>query len=160
MFDVMKSWPRYVTSNLVQFRRGHALVGGWFKERGIQRDEGYNCDCGELETIQHIIQQCPKRQKKLKKVPRISELSVLLNTKEDFQALVEFITTGRKHDTAKLEVRQINQSNSRKLEATQAKSQQADSSESGPDLVANAEMIGGSKETNKCKSTWNGKNNQ
>ncbi|KAA8917314.1 hypothetical protein TRICI_000530 [Trichomonascus ciferrii] len=55
LFDVMKTWSRYVISKLVQFRTGHALVGGWFKELGIQRDEGYNCDCGELETIQHII---------------------------------------------------------------------------------------------------------
>ncbi|KAA8900587.1 hypothetical protein TRICI_006190 [Trichomonascus ciferrii] len=136
LFDVMKTRSRYVISKLVQFRTGHALVGGWFKERGIQRDEGYNCGCGELETIQHIIQQCPKRaeeRKKLKKVSPNLELPILLNTKKGLQAMAEFSMTGRKHDTAKLEVRQINQPSSRQLEATQATSQQADSSESGSD---------------------------
>ncbi|KAA8903837.1 hypothetical protein TRICI_005648 [Trichomonascus ciferrii] len=66
--DVIKTWSRYVISKLFQFRTGHALVGGWFKERGIQRDEGYNCDCGELKTVQHIIQQCPKRAEERKKL--------------------------------------------------------------------------------------------
>jgi hypothetical protein len=32
MFDVMQTWPRYVLSKLVQFRTGHALVEGWFKD--------------------------------------------------------------------------------------------------------------------------------
>ncbi|KAA8915795.1 hypothetical protein TRICI_002047 [Trichomonascus ciferrii] len=136
MFDVMQFWPEYVTNKLVQFHTGHSLVGGWFKERGIQRDEGYTCDRGELETIQHITQQCPKgteERQKLKSVSPNLELPILLNTKEGFQAMADFITTGRKHDTAKLEVRQINHSSSRQLEATQATSQQTDSSESGSD---------------------------
>jgi hypothetical protein len=67
MFDVMQTWPRYVLSKLVQFRTGHALVGGWFKDRGIQKDEGYNCGCGQLETINHTIKQYPKREKERKK---------------------------------------------------------------------------------------------
>ncbi|KAA8909727.1 hypothetical protein TRICI_004376 [Trichomonascus ciferrii] len=98
----------------------------------VVRDEGYNCGYGELETIQHIIQKCPKRaeeRKKLKKVSPNLELPILLNTKKALQAMAEFIMTGQKHDTAKLEVRQINQSSSRQLEAIQATSQQADSSE-------------------------------
>ncbi|KAA8901912.1 hypothetical protein TRICI_005990 [Trichomonascus ciferrii] len=45
--------------------------------------------------------------------------------------MAKFITTGRTHDTAELEVRQINQIRSRKLEAVQATSQQAYSSEPG-----------------------------
>ncbi|KAA8916591.1 hypothetical protein TRICI_001217 [Trichomonascus ciferrii] len=72
-----------------------------------------------------------KKETKLKKVSPNLELPILLNTEKGLQAMAEFIMTGRKHDTAKLEVRQINQSSSRQLEATQATSQQADSSESG-----------------------------
>ncbi|KAA8916196.1 hypothetical protein TRICI_001687 [Trichomonascus ciferrii] len=95
----------------------------------------------------------PEERKKLKKVSPNLEFPILLNNQKGLQAVAEFIMTGRKHDTAKIEVRQINQSSSRQLEATQATSQQADSSESGSDGVAKAEMMSGSKETNKCKST-------
>ncbi|KAA8899617.1 hypothetical protein TRICI_006329 [Trichomonascus ciferrii] len=72
-------------------------------------------------------------RKKLKKVSPNLELRILLNTKIGLQAMAEFIATERKHDTAKLEMRQINQSSSKQLEATQATSRQADSTESGSD---------------------------
>ncbi|KAA8909993.1 hypothetical protein TRICI_004275 [Trichomonascus ciferrii] len=81
------------------------------------------------------MSQDGRRKKKTKEsCPRtLSTLPILLNTKKGLQAMAEFIMTGRKHDTAKFEVRQINKSSSRQLEATQAMSQQADSSESGSD---------------------------
>ncbi|KAA8909709.1 hypothetical protein TRICI_004358 [Trichomonascus ciferrii] len=74
-----------------------------------------------------------KERKKLKKVSPNLELPILLNTKKGLQAMAEFITTGRKHGTAKLEVCQINQSGSRQLEATQTTSQQAGYSKSVSD---------------------------
>ncbi|KAA8915921.1 hypothetical protein TRICI_001935 [Trichomonascus ciferrii] len=127
----MKFWPRYVISKLVQFRTGYSLAGEWFKERGIQRDEGTPAiaENSKLSIYYPEMSQEGRRMKKLNKV----SLPILLNTKEGLQALAEFITTGRKHDTAKIEVRQIIQSKSRQLEATQATSQQAKSSKSGSD---------------------------
>ncbi|KAA8909117.1 hypothetical protein TRICI_004621 [Trichomonascus ciferrii] len=80
-----------------------------------------------------MSQEGRRKKEKLKKMSPNLELPVLLNTKKGLLAMAVFITTGRKHDTAKLEVRQIIQSSSRQFEATQATSQQADSSESGSD---------------------------
>ncbi|KAA8917165.1 hypothetical protein TRICI_000689 [Trichomonascus ciferrii] len=78
------------------------------------------------------MSQKGRRKKETKESPNL-ELPILLNTKEGLQTMAEFIMTGRKHDTGKLDVRHINQYSSRQLEATQATSQQADSSESGSD---------------------------
>ncbi|KAA8912356.1 hypothetical protein TRICI_003526 [Trichomonascus ciferrii] len=134
MSDVMKSWPRYDTSKLVQFRTEHAWLGDGLKNEGSREMKVTPAIADN--SIQHIIQQFPKRaeeRKKLKKVSPNLELPMLLNTKKGLQAMAEFIMTGRKNDTAKLEVRQINQSSSSQLEATQDTSQEADSSESGSD---------------------------
>jgi hypothetical protein len=104
-------------AKLVQFRTGHALVERWFRDRGIQKDEGYNCDCGELENNkschQTTSQKGRRKEEQTNDVSPNLVLPILLNTKPCPQAMAEFITTGRQHDKAELETRQFNQSSSR-----------------------------------------------
>jgi hypothetical protein len=78
MFDVIQTWPRYVLSRLIQFLTGNALASEWFKDQGIKKDEHYNCGCGKLETINHIIKKCRKRSEERKKLKSV--LPTLFNS--------------------------------------------------------------------------------
>jgi hypothetical protein len=56
----LRSSPRHVLSRIVQFRNGHALVGEWFQRLNIQ--VAYECSCGHLESISHILKECVLRE--------------------------------------------------------------------------------------------------
>jgi hypothetical protein len=56
----LRKAPRYVLSKTVQFRTGHALVAAWFQRMNVQTS--YDCSCGELESISHILKDCVLRE--------------------------------------------------------------------------------------------------
>ncbi|KAA8915349.1 hypothetical protein TRICI_002498, partial [Trichomonascus ciferrii] len=86
LYGIMMSFPRSVVSTLVQYRSGHTLVGSWFRMCRISEEEvySYKCNCGDNETIHHIIIDCPIRRhlrQGLRAIPDIMDLSVLFRIK-------------------------------------------------------------------------------
>ncbi|VVT49717.1 uncharacterized protein SAPINGB_P002408 [Magnusiomyces paraingens] len=70
---IMKKDSRRILSNITQFHTGHGNFGAWFKKKkfGIEKDS-YNCKCGELETVHHILVECPLLEEERKGLKRIS----------------------------------------------------------------------------------------
>ena len=89
---IMINSPRFVLSRIVQYRSGHALVGAWFQKHNIQAN--YNCQCGSLETINHIIKDCslrePHREILRKASPTLDD-GILLNTRKGLVAMANYI---------------------------------------------------------------------
>ncbi|VVT44339.1 uncharacterized protein SAPINGB_P000383 [Magnusiomyces paraingens] len=94
---IMKKDSRRILSNITQFRKGHGNFGAWFKKFGIEKDS-YNCKCGELETVHHILVECPLLEEERKGLKRISpemDMSTLLNSLTGLQEIVSFISAWR-----------------------------------------------------------------
>ncbi|VVT45786.1 uncharacterized protein SAPINGB_P000890 [Magnusiomyces paraingens] len=94
---IMKKDSRRILSNITQFRTGHGNFGAWFKKFGIEKDS-YNCKCGELETVHHILVECPLLEEERKGLKRISpemDMSTLLNSLTGLQEIVSFISAWR-----------------------------------------------------------------
>ncbi|VVT54799.1 uncharacterized protein SAPINGB_P004268 [Magnusiomyces paraingens] len=86
---IMKKDSRRILSNITQFRTGHGNFGAWFKKFGIEKDS-YNCKCGELETVHHILVECPLLEEERKGLKRISpemDMSTLLNSLTGLQEI-------------------------------------------------------------------------
>ena len=94
---VMKKDTRRILSTITQFRTGHGNFGAWFQKFGIEKDS-YNCECGELETVRHILVECPLLEEKRKGLRRISpemDMSTLLNSLTGLQEIARFISVWR-----------------------------------------------------------------
>ena len=55
----LRDAPHRILSKIVQYLSGHGLVGAW--RQRIARGEGteeFNCPCGTLQTIQHVLMEC------------------------------------------------------------------------------------------------------
>ena len=60
-YSEVSSWSASASRNLIteiQFRTGHGVLGKYFRTGGIYvRD--HNCECGQLETVEHVLKECP-----------------------------------------------------------------------------------------------------
>jgi hypothetical protein len=102
----LRDAPRRILSKIVQYWSGHGLVGAWRQRisRGEDTEE-FNCPCGTLQTIQHILKECvlsETRRHFLREVSLTLEERVLLGTARGHQGygetpgltLVKFFFTG------------------------------------------------------------------
>ena len=84
--DILKKCNRRKISTITQLRTGHGDFGAWYQRFGIQK-ESYNCKCGELETICHILVECPLRETQRQGLRRVSpemDMPTLLDSLEQF----------------------------------------------------------------------------
>ena len=89
----MNSVPRHTFSKLFQLRTGHGVLGKYFQKRGI-KERSHNCECGQLETVEHILKECPLhpvQREVLRKVSPELDLKILLDTKKGLDAVVKFL---------------------------------------------------------------------
>ena len=89
----MNSVPRHTFSKLFQLRTGHGVLGKYFQKRGIKK-RSHNCECGQLETVEHILKKCPLHpveREVLRKVSPELDLKILLDTKKGLDAVVKFL---------------------------------------------------------------------
>ena len=89
----MNSVPRHTFSKLFQLRTGHGVLGKYFQKRGI-KERSHNCECGQLETVEHILKECPLHpveREVLRKVSPELDLKILLDTKKGLDAVVKFL---------------------------------------------------------------------
>ena len=66
----MNSVSRHTFIKLFQLHTGHGVLGKYFRTRGID-ERNHNCECGQLETIEHVLKGCaihPAERDFLKKV--------------------------------------------------------------------------------------------
>jgi len=89
----MSSVSRHTFSKLFQLRTGHGVLGKYFRTRGIdERDQ--NCECGQLETVEHVLKECPLHSAErdlLRKVSPEFDPKILLDTKKGIGAVVKFL---------------------------------------------------------------------
>ena len=90
--EVMRKAKRSTLSRVTQMRTGHGRFGEYFRRFNVQNVE-YYCDCSEgniLETVEHIIRDCPKnedaRKNLAEKFPAM-ELKDILGTKKGLREL-------------------------------------------------------------------------
>ena len=91
----LRDAPRRILSKIVQYRSGHGLVGAWRQRisRGEDMEE-FNCPCGTLQTIQHILKECvlsETRRHFLREVSPTLEERVLLGTARGIKAMEKFL---------------------------------------------------------------------
>jgi hypothetical protein len=53
----MATAPRHTLSKLFQLRTGHDTLGSYFK-KGFIAERSHYCECGQLETVEHIKKLC------------------------------------------------------------------------------------------------------
>ena len=89
----MSSVSRHTFSKLLQLRTGHGVLGKYFRTRGIdERDHNY--ECGQLETADHILNECPLHHAEkdlLRKVSPELDSKILLDTKKSLGVVVKFL---------------------------------------------------------------------
>ena len=59
-------------------------------------ERDYNCECGQLETVEHVLKECPLHPVErsfLSKVSPELDLRVLLDTKKGLEAVVKFLNS-------------------------------------------------------------------
>ena len=79
-------------SRVIQLRTGHAALGSYFNRVGVS--ERNNCECGQPETVDHLLKDCAlceSRRKYLKEISPELDLSVLLDSKKGIEAVVKFL---------------------------------------------------------------------
>jgi hypothetical protein len=54
----MSTVPRHTLSKLFQLCTGHGAFGKCFQMRCINERNHY-CECGQLETVEHVLKECP-----------------------------------------------------------------------------------------------------
>ena len=89
----MNSVPRHTFSKLFQLRTGHGVLGKYFQKRGI-KERSHNCECGQLETVEHILKGCPLHPAErdlLRKVSPELDPKIFLDTKKGFDAVFKFL---------------------------------------------------------------------
>ena len=89
----MSTVPRHTLSKLFQLRTGHGVLGNYFQRLGISERNHY-CECGQLETVEHILKECPlypAERDYLRKVSPELEPRILLDTKKGLGAVVKFL---------------------------------------------------------------------
>ena len=89
----MSSVSRHTFSKLFQLRTGHGVLGKYFRTRGID-ERDHNCECGQLETVEHVLKECPLHpaaRDLLGKVPPELDPKILLDTKKGLGAVVKFL---------------------------------------------------------------------
>lgn len=94
---VLKNCNRKTLSRITQLWTGHSYFREWYQKWGIEKGS-YDCRCGKLETVRHILVECPlletKRQR-LKQVSPETDLPTLLNSVTVLQEIVKFVDTER-----------------------------------------------------------------
>ena len=53
----MNSVSRHIFIKLFQLCTGHDVLGKYLRTRGID-ERDHNCECGQLETIEHVLKEC------------------------------------------------------------------------------------------------------
>ena len=89
----MSSVSRHTFSKLFQLRTGHGVLGKYFRTRGID-ERNHNCECGQLETVEHVLKECPLHPAErdlLRKVSPELDPKILLDTKKGLGAVVKFL---------------------------------------------------------------------
>ena len=89
----MSSVSRHTFSKLFQLRTGHGVLGKYFRTRGID-ERDHNCECGQLETVEHVLKECPLHPAErdlLRKVSPELDPKILLDTKKGLGAVVKFL---------------------------------------------------------------------
>ena len=89
----MSSVSRHTFSKLFQLRTGHDVLGKYFRTRGID-ERNHNCECGQLETVEHVLKECPLHPAErdlLRKVSPELDPRILLDTKKGLGAVVKFL---------------------------------------------------------------------
>jgi len=89
----MSSVSRHTFSKLFQLRTGHGVLGKYFRTRGID-ERGHNCECGQLETVEHVLNKSRSarcRGHSLRKVSPELDPRILLDTKKGLSAVVKFL---------------------------------------------------------------------
>ena len=107
-FLEMSSVSRHTFSKLFQLRTGHGVLGKYFRTRGIN-ERDHNCECGQLETVEHVLKECPLHPAErdlLRKVSPELDPKILLDTKKGLGAVVKLFFH---HPTSLLMVRLIKQ---------------------------------------------------
>ena len=67
----------------LRLRKDHQYygdLGKYFQKRGI-KERSHNCECGQLETVEHILKECPLHpveREVLRKVSPELDLKILL----------------------------------------------------------------------------------
>ena len=91
--DVFRNSPREILSRITQFRTGNGDIGSYLQKKKVPKDN-YNCKCGKLEKVQHIIKYCQKTAPKRGVLFGISpdlDLAQFLNTPKGLQAMKEYL---------------------------------------------------------------------
>jgi hypothetical protein len=94
---ILREKPRGVLSKITQYRTNHALVGAWYQRFKVQNTE-HNCSCGELESVKHILTECPNTEEERKILKAVSpemDDRKLLGTIKGLDAVAEFISAVR-----------------------------------------------------------------
>ena len=89
----MNSVPRHTFSKLFQLRTGCSVLGKYFQKRGI-KERSHNCECGQLETVEHILKGCPLHPAErdlLRKVSLELDSKILVDIKKGLGAVVKFL---------------------------------------------------------------------
>ena len=95
--EIMKKFNRRIVSTITQYRTNHGNFGAWFKRFRIEK-ESYNCKCGELETVKHILVDCPLLETirvGLRRVSPEMDMPTLLNSLTGLQEIASFISVRR-----------------------------------------------------------------
>jgi hypothetical protein len=78
----MSTVPCHTLSKLFQLRTGHGALGKYFQMRYIN-ERTYYCECGQLETVEHVFKECPLHSAErdyLRKVSPELDPKILLDT--------------------------------------------------------------------------------
>jgi hypothetical protein len=89
----MSTVPRHTLSKLFQLCTGHGVLGKYFQMRCINERNHY-CECGQLETVDHVLKECPLHSAErdyLRKVSPELDPKILLDTKKGLGAVVKFL---------------------------------------------------------------------
>ena len=89
----MSSVSCHIFSKLFQLRTGHGALGKYFRTRDID-ERDHNCECGQLETVEHVLKACPLHPAErdlLRKVSPELDPKILLDTKKGLGAVVKFL---------------------------------------------------------------------
>jgi hypothetical protein len=76
-----------------QFRTDHGALGKYFQMKHINKRNHY-CECGQLETVEHVLKECPLHSAErdyLRKVSPEPDPKILLDIKEGLGAAVKFL---------------------------------------------------------------------
>ncbi len=91
--NIIQNQPRRILSKITQFRTNHGNYGQYFKKFNITKDS-YDCECGELETVSHILVSCPITSDKRHMMKRVSPnlvVRTLLNTRRGLLSVASFL---------------------------------------------------------------------